>query len=76
MRMTYSPEVDALAIWLAPGVKTAGAREIAPGTFADFDQDGRLLGLEVLDASTYLDRAQLEQLPRPGGEPERRDAAS
>lgn len=76
MRMTYSPEVDALAIWLAPGATTIGAREIAPGTYADFDKDGRLLGIEVLDASLYYDRAELEQLPRPEGAPARRDAAS
>ena len=65
MRMTYSPEVDALAIWLAPGAQTIGAREIAPGTFADFDKDGRLLGIEILDASLYYDRDLLEQLPPP-----------
>jgi len=76
MRMTYSPDVDALAIWLAPGATTIGAREIAPDTYADFDREGRLLGIEVLNASAHYDQAELEQLPRPGGEPEHRGTTS
>ncbi len=46
---------------------TGAAVEVwTPGTYADFDKDGRLLGIEVLDASVLYDRAELEQLPRPG----------
>ena len=63
--LTYSPEPDALAIWLAPGAKTLGAKEIAPDTFADFDKEGRLLGIGVLNASAYYDEELLKQLPRP-----------
>ncbi len=75
MRMTYSSTADALAIWLAPGLETTGAREIAPETYADFNSAGRLLGVEVLNASAFYNRAELEQLPRPVGSPEPRDAA-
>lgn len=69
MRITYSPDVDALAIWFAPGAQTIGAREIAADTYADFDKDGRLLGIEVLNAGTYYAQSELDQLapPGPGG---------
>jgi uncharacterized protein YuzE len=65
IRLTYSPEVDALAIWLAPGAQTVDAKEIAPETYADFDKNGRLLGIEVLNASTFYSADDLQQLPRP-----------
>ena len=65
MRLTYSPTADALAIWFAPGATTIGAKEIAPETYADFDENGRLLGIEVLNAGAYYDQAELERLPQP-----------
>jgi uncharacterized protein YuzE len=66
MRIPYAPDVDALAIWFAPGATTIGAKEIAPDTYADFDKAGRLLGIEVLNAGAYYDEAELKKLPRPG----------
>jgi hypothetical protein len=33
--------VDALANWLVPAGTTVDAKEIAPQTYADFDQNGR-----------------------------------
>jgi uncharacterized protein YuzE len=53
MRFTYARDVDAMAVWFAPGATTIGAREIAPDTYAEFDKDGRLLGIEVLNAGAY-----------------------
>lgn len=61
MRITYDGEVDAAYIYL----REIGAGDVAttvpgwPGTEAfmvnlDFDSDGRLLGIEVMDASTKL----------------------
>ena len=66
IRLTYAPDVDALAIWFAPGATTIGAREIAPDTYADFDKDGRLLGIEVLNAGGHYAQSDLDQLPEPG----------
>jgi uncharacterized protein YuzE len=40
-----------------------GADEIAPETFADFDQHGRLLGIEVLNTSQFYSETDLAQLP-------------
>jgi hypothetical protein len=42
-----------------------GTREIAPGVYLDFDEQGRFLALELLDASWHCDREELVELPRP-----------
>jgi len=65
MRMTYSAEADALAVDLASGAKGVGTRELGPGIYADFDAKGRLVGIEVLDASLHYPRAELEALANP-----------
>lgn len=55
MRIQYDPEVDALYIELlplAPG--TAENRELTEDIIADYSPDGRLAGLEIIDASQVL----------------------
>ncbi len=52
MRIRYDREVDALYIELlslAPG--TAENRELTEDIIADYSPDGKLAGLEILDAS-------------------------
>ena len=55
MKIEYDPDRDLLYIWFAePGGKAARTETITPGVHADFDRDGRLVGIEVLDASDVL----------------------
>lgn len=50
MRTSYDPEADALFIWFAPqGTKSAETEEVAPGIMLDFDAEGTVIGIEVLD---------------------------
>jgi uncharacterized protein YuzE len=66
MRTTYSPAADALAVWLGPaGVTSVATKEIGRDVYADFDAEGRFVGIEVLNAGELLNQAELEQLPRP-----------
>jgi len=52
MKIEYDPVRDLLYLWFAiPGEKAARTETIAPGVHTDFDRQGRLIGLEVLDAS-------------------------
>ncbi len=55
MRIEYDPARDLLYIWLsAPGTRAARTDTVAPGIHADFDAQGTLIGLEILDASQVL----------------------
>jgi uncharacterized protein YuzE len=48
MKISYDPEVDALSIRFRETTTTT--RHLAEGIAADYDGDGRLAGLEVMDA--------------------------
>jgi uncharacterized protein YuzE len=62
MKVEYDPTRDLLYLWLAaPGTTAASTNVVSPGVHADFDAEGTLIGLEVLDASTVLqDNLQFE----------------
>ena len=62
MKVEYDPIRDLLYLWLAtPGTKAASTKVVSPGIHADFDQEGTMIGLEVLDASDVLqDNVQFE----------------
>jgi uncharacterized protein YuzE len=48
IKIQYDPEVDALSIIFRK--TTVTSKELADGICADYDSDGRLAGLEILDA--------------------------
>ncbi len=52
MRITYDPEVDALYIRFKETEVTT--KHLADGLAADYDAQGRLAGIEILDAVTRL----------------------
>ncbi len=62
MKIEYDSKLDLLYVWFStPGTKAARTETITPGVHADFDAQGKLIGLEVLDASATLgDRVQFE----------------
>ncbi len=64
-RITYDPEADALTIHLAKGRGRVGTKELDADHNADYDSRGRLVALEVLNASRHYKRAALERLPNP-----------
>jgi uncharacterized protein YuzE len=50
VKVTYDPEVDVLRILLSNApVEESG--EDKPGVILDYDKDGNIVGLEILDAS-------------------------
>jgi YD repeat-containing protein len=74
VRITYDGEADALyiafdALYIAFGEGPATVQEVAEGIALDWDSEGRLLGIEILDASKRLAdpealrRFALEALP-------------
>jgi excisionase family DNA binding protein len=65
VRLTYSPDADALAVQLGKGRGRVGTRQLVPGVYVDLDARGHLVGIEVLNASRHYPRRELEQLPTP-----------
>ena len=61
MRMSYDPEVDALSIIFRD--TTVTTQELAEGIAAEYDVQGRLVGIEILDAVKRLgDPSVLQQV--------------
>ena len=52
MKIIYDPEVDALHILFRE--TTVTTEELANGIAADYDAEGRLAGIEILDAALRL----------------------
>jgi len=69
MKVEYDPARDLLYVWLGiPGEKAVKTETVAPGVHADFDRQGRLIGIEVLDAAEVLRHKvqfEVELVPRP-----------
>jgi uncharacterized protein YuzE len=55
MKIEYDSERDLLYIWFTEvSKKSAETVTIKPGVFADFDREGKLIGIEVIDATEVV----------------------
>jgi uncharacterized protein YuzE len=55
MKIDYDAERDLLYIWFAEAeTKALETVTIKPGVFADFDRDGKLIGIEVVGAAEVI----------------------
>jgi uncharacterized protein YuzE len=61
MKITYDPEVDALYIHFLD--TTVTTEHLTEGIAADYDSEGRLAGIEILDAlKRFGDKNALRQI--------------
>jgi len=68
MKISYDAEVDSLSI-IFPDT-TVTSRHLAEGITADYDSDGKLAGIEVLDAiKRFGDKETLRQVVLEGVDP-------
>lgn len=58
MKIEYDPEVDALYVRLVEEHITE-TRQFSEGINLDFDDRGRLIGIEILDAKQSYDLAEI-----------------
>ena len=57
MKTIYDPKTDTLSIELRPG-PIAESDEVRPGIILDYDAEGKLVSLEILDASRQVPNAR------------------
>jgi len=68
MKITYDAGTDTLSVVLRDAHARISAEEKS-GVILDYDAAGRLIALEILDASTRVDgvdTVQLQVIPKPG----------
>ena len=59
MRIKYSPDADVLTIQLREG-KLWDSRDLAEGVIVHLSRTGRPLQIEILDASTTVEKKEVE----------------
>ncbi len=72
MKISYDPEVDALSITFREATVTT--KSLGEGIAAEYDSEGRLAGLEILDAvRRFGDQETLRQVTFEGLGPASRE---
>jgi uncharacterized protein YuzE len=64
MIFQYYPDTDMLYIKLTSEASTE-SEEVSPGIVLDFDEHNRIAGIEIEDASQFIDLSRLEVLALP-----------
>jgi uncharacterized protein YuzE len=54
MKITYDPEIDMLRI-IFRNAPIEESEEDKPGVILDYDKDGNIVGMKILDASKRMD---------------------
>jgi len=55
MKIEFDPVRDLLYLYFdGPDAKVVETKSISPGVHADFDKGGRLIGIEIIDASEIM----------------------
>ena len=57
----YYPENDVLYVLIQAG-EEARSVEVEPGVTAELNKDGKIIGIEILDASKYLRKLVRQKL--------------
>jgi uncharacterized protein YuzE len=73
MKITHDKSIDAAYIYLTDNISAGGIAktyccdplEVNGQINLDFDHEGRLVGIEVLDASKRLPKVVLDESPTP-----------
>jgi len=58
MRVIYDPETDTLSLIFREEDKVAESDEVREGIIIDYSKDGRILSMEILDASAHISDPQ------------------
>ena len=67
MKVIYDRDTDTLSIILRPG-KVADSDEVREGLIMDYDKLGKLISIELLDASEQVNRPHAVEFALAGAE--------
>ncbi len=62
MKVTYDLKTDTLSVVLKDQTPVAESSEDKPGVILDYDEEGNLISLEILDASKRVTEARKIEL--------------
>jgi uncharacterized protein YuzE len=62
MKISLDLEADVFYVRLEENRPTALSREVEPGVILDYNADGAIVGIEILNVSSRATPEQLEQL--------------
>ena len=54
MKVVYDPEADVVRMTFSPAL-IKESDEVRPGVILDYDKDGNIVGMEILDASKRME---------------------
>ncbi len=63
MNVAYDPQLNVLSLQVGRG-KVAESDEVQPGVIIDYDQRGKVVGVEILDASDVIPEFKRTHLKR------------
>jgi uncharacterized protein YuzE len=58
MKVIYDPKTDTLSVILKENIPVSESDEDKPGVILDYDAEGNLVSLEILDASKRVTEAR------------------
>jgi uncharacterized protein YuzE len=65
IKTNYDPESDALTVRFGPEGAYVESDEVAPGVILDFDAQGNVIGVEVLDVRMRAEGRYPAQVKKP-----------
>jgi uncharacterized protein YuzE len=61
MKIKYDAEADAMYIMFQEGEYEV-SKEVADGILVDYSKDGKILGIEIVNALRYIPRKEMEEI--------------
>ena len=61
MKIKYDPDADAMYISFQEG-EYGISKELADGIVVDYSKDGKILGIEIVNALRHIPRKEMEEI--------------
>jgi uncharacterized protein YuzE len=62
MKISYDKEADAIYFTISETTQVAESEEVRPGIVLDFDDNNRVIGVEILSASQRMSNDEIKKV--------------